>query len=146
MPIPMYPYKKMKCFVNPINPTEFKLCKGTGRVPTTFASTPGATFLLCTIASSSYSRQILLTLDNLFVFNTFFLSILSLWLHFFLSSPLFLVQTIISIRVQDIVISPSVNYLAQTELCVFGQHNLTTQVKTYYYTHNRRRPLNNYSK
>ena len=56
LPIPMYPYKKMKCFVNPINPTEFKLCKGTGRVPTTFESTPGATFLLCTIASSSYSR------------------------------------------------------------------------------------------
>ena len=50
MSVPMYPYKEMKCFVNPTNPTMFKLTTPKGQKPKDFKSTPGATFYLCTIA------------------------------------------------------------------------------------------------
>ena len=50
MSVPMYPKKGMKCFVNPTNPTMFKLITPKGQKPKDFKSTPGATFFLCTIA------------------------------------------------------------------------------------------------
>ena len=50
MSVPMYPYKEIKCFVDPTNPTMFKLTTPKGHKPKDFKSTPGATFYLCTIA------------------------------------------------------------------------------------------------
>ena len=50
MPIPMSPHKVMKCYVNPENPSEFKLTTPKGQAPKDFQSTPGATFFLCRIA------------------------------------------------------------------------------------------------
>ena len=44
------PKKEMKCFVNPTNPTMFKLITPKDQKPKDFKSTPGATFFLCTIA------------------------------------------------------------------------------------------------